>query len=274
MSIDIKRAGGGSAWLPALRHRPQAQARLFCFPYAGGSVASYVEWADRLPQTIDVRPVQVPGRWNRSHEPPLTRPEDIVNALLPVLLPLLDRPFVMFGHSMGALLAFEMTRTLRRGKHPLPAHLFVSGRRAPQIPDLDLPSADLPDAEFIAELRKFNGTPDEVLESAELMALVLPSLRADFAVCRAYAYESEPPLALPITVTSGEDDDESEPGYLEAWREQTTGRCEVRTYPGDHFYLRAATGSLIELVHEALHRALHSSPHGALDGASSSVTRR
>jgi medium-chain acyl-[acyl-carrier-protein] hydrolase len=252
MHADEERRRATRLWLPMLRQRPNPRLRLFCCPYAGGSAATFVEWADRLPPTIDVRPVQVPGRWNRVHESPLTHLEEIVATLVPLMRPLLDRPFAFFGHSLGALLAFELARDLRYRGGPMPVHLYVSGRRAPQIPDLDLPAADLPDSAFITELRRFNGTPDEVLQSAELMALVLPTLRADFAMCRNYVYAPGPPLDCPVTVLCGRDDIEHTGGYLEGWRAQTTGACTIVTFPGDHFYLRTASGPLLRTLRESL----------------------
>lgn len=252
MALEHEAQRSAHLWLPVLRHRPHPRLRLFCFPYAGGSASCFVEWADRLPSTIEVRPVQVPGRWIRMHEPPLTRVEDIVASLWPRLEPLLDRPFAFFGHSLGALLAFEMTHFLRLQGAPPPAHLYVSGRRPPQVPDLDLPTGDLSDDEFIEELRRYNGTPDEVLRNAELMSLVLPTLRADFDVCRNYAYVPRPALDIPITVLSGSDDEESEAMYLAGWPMHTTGRCNVVMFPGDHFYLRTASTALLRTLGASL----------------------
>ncbi len=266
MPSDTPITGPANKWLPPLQPRPHARLRLFCFPYAGGSAAAYSGWPDYLSPAIDVRPLQLPGRWNRLKEPALTRFDDMLKALAVVLPPHLDRPFAFFGHSMGALLAFEMTRYLRRHGLPQPLHLFVSGRRAPQFPDHDLPRPDLPDPEFIECLRELNGTPAEVLDNPELMTLLLPTLRADFDVCRSYAFVPGPPLACPLTVLGGVEDKESAEGYLEGWRLHTSGRWAQSMFPGDHFFLHSAMAPLLGVLSTTMHDLLvrlSSSHHGA-----------
>jgi medium-chain acyl-[acyl-carrier-protein] hydrolase len=249
-----------SIWLPALRTSTSAQLRLFCFPYAGGSASAFTRWPDLLPATVDVRPVQLPGRWNRMREAPFTRFDDLLRTLTQVLPPFLDRPFAFFGHSMGALLAFEMARHLQRAGLPQPLHLFVSGRRAPHLPDTDLPPAGLDDEEFIAELRQLNGTPGEVLEHPELMNLLLPTIRADFDVCRSYQYVAGPPLACPLTVLGGVDDVESADDRLDRWDQHTTGARMLFKFPGDHFYLHSAEPALLRTLGASLRGLLAAGP--------------
>jgi medium-chain acyl-[acyl-carrier-protein] hydrolase len=247
---------GTACWLPELRRRPHVDARLFCFPHAGGAVSTFATWPEQLPARLDVRPVHLPGRGTRHHEPPITRASSIIAALATALIPLLDRPFAMFGHSMGALLAFETARLLRRHGLGHPACLIVSGRRAPHLADVDLPSPGAPDHSIIAWLREKNGTPGEVLEDPALMTLVLPVLRADLLVCRTYEYVDEPPLACPILALGGRDDEEGRADRLEAWQRHTTGRCTVLRFPGDHFYLRSAEPHLLKALRRALVSAL------------------
>ena len=241
-----------SVWLPPLRTPARSHLRLFCFPYAGGSASAFARWPDLLPATVDVRPVQLPGRWNRMRETPLTRFEDALRVLAQVLPPFFDRPFAFFGHSMGALLAFEMARYLQREGLPQPLHLFVSGRRAPHMPDTDLLPAGLNDQEFNERLRELNGTPNEVLQNPELMSLLLPSIRADFDVCRSHEYVPGPPLACPLTVFGGIDDIESAEDRLEAWDMHTTGPRMLFKFPGDHFYLHSAEASLLRVLGASL----------------------
>jgi medium-chain acyl-[acyl-carrier-protein] hydrolase len=242
-----------SVWLPLLRRRSGAAVRLFCFPYAGGAASAYASWPDLLPESIDVRPVQLPGRWNRMRERPFTCVEDVVAALGRVLPATLDRPFAFFGHSMGALLAFETARYLRRHGLPLPSHLFVSGCRAPHMVMDDLPRPGLPDSEFMDEIRRLNGTPEEILQSAELMQMLLPTLRADMEVCRTYVHAPLPPLSCPITLFCGIDDKESRPPYAEGWTAHSTAGCSVHMFPGDHFFVRAQTIPILEIVRRTLH---------------------
>lgn len=250
-------------WLPVLRSVPRPRLRLFCFPYAGGSAAAYSRWPDRLPATVDVRPVQLPGRWNRIREAPLTRFDELIRALQDVLPPHLDCPFALYGHSMGALLAFETARWLRECRLPQPLHLFVSGRRAPQIPDDDLPAPDLDHDAFLERLGELNGTPGEVLRQPELMTLLLPTIRADFAVCRSYSYVPGPSLECPLTVFGGANDKESAEGRLEAWRMHTTGPSTVYTLPGDHFFIHSAEALLLKALSAPVDGLLAADPPAA-----------
>jgi medium-chain acyl-[acyl-carrier-protein] hydrolase len=251
---ELAPSGTLERWLPSLRRITESCARLFCFPYAGGSATVFASWPERLPG-VDIRPVQLPGRGNRLHEAPISGWQAIVHGLAPALPPLLDRPFAFFGHSMGALLAFEMTRFLRRQGHRLPAHLFVSGCRAPHIPDADRISPDLPEEAFRARLRALGGTPPEVLGDRELMALFMPALRADFAVCATYECRTEPPLPCPITVFGGRDDEESTPEQLEEWQAHTTEILRIREFPGGHFFLQDNEDLLLADVGETLRNA-------------------
>lgn len=190
-------------------------------------------------------------------ERPFTQLEPLVQHLASPLLPYLDKPFAFFGHSMGGLVSFELTRLLRREYGVSPVHLFVSGHRAPQVPDPDLPIHALPESEFLEELRRFNGTPEAVLKNAELMQLLLPTLRADFAVIETYAYTPETPLECPITAYGGLQDREVSCNELEAWREQTNASFVLQMFPGDHFFLHSSGSLLLQALHQKLHQIVH-----------------
>jgi surfactin synthase thioesterase subunit len=202
----------------------RAQLRLFCFPYAGGTAHIYRDWQQYLPPTIEVLPAQLPGRGPRLQEPSFVSLPDLVTALRTAITPLLDRPFAFFGHSMGAVIAFELARSVRRGLACEPEVLCVSGWRAPQVPSDKPPSYNLPNDEFIAELQQMAGTPREVLQHTELMELVTPVLRADFQLIQTYHFEAGPPLACPIGAYGGLDDNEAPRELLSMWRSQTTSR--------------------------------------------------
>ncbi len=240
-------------WVARLRTRPHARLRLFCFPYAGGNAAIFRTWPDGLPADIEVCPVQLPGRGTRLMEPPFTQLSPLIQALADSLLPLLDKPFALFGHSLGALVGFELARHLRRqfGLHPV--RLIVSAARAPQIPCGDLPIHTLPDGEFVAKLRRLNGTPREVFEHEELMEIVLPPLRADFALYETYVYSTEPPLNCHISTFGGLQDRNVSHSDLEAWRDQTTGSFSSRMFPGDHFFLNTTQPLLLQVLSQELH---------------------
>jgi medium-chain acyl-[acyl-carrier-protein] hydrolase len=179
----------------------------------------------------------------------------IVESVAEALSELLDRPFALFGHSMGSLIAFELARLLRRTKGPQPACLFVSGQRAPQINETLPCRYDLPEKEFLEMLQNMNGTPPDILNNSELMEMLLPVLRADFAVCQTYRYSSEPPLACPIIAFAGLQDGEVSPGLVELWREQTCANFQLKIFPGDHFYFQASEADFLGALAQEL-RAL------------------
>jgi medium-chain acyl-[acyl-carrier-protein] hydrolase len=235
-------------WLAYREANPRARLRMFCFPYAGGGASAYRGWGASLPQEIEVCPVQLPGREGRLREEPFTRSTEMIAAVADALTPWLDLPFVFFGHSMGGMIGFELTRVLRRLGKTLPLHLFVSGRRAPQLPARDEPIHDLPEPEFIERLRELNGTPEEVLQHSELMKLLIPLLRADFAVNETYEYVEEPPFDVGISAFGGLGDIDVSRDDVEAWSVQTRGRFRMRMMPGDHFFLHPQKDLILESV--------------------------
>ncbi|HYU30729.1 MAG TPA: alpha/beta fold hydrolase [Thermoanaerobaculia bacterium] len=235
-------------WLAYREANPRARLRMFCFPYAGGGASAYRGWGASLPQEVEVCPVQLPGREGRLREPPFTRSEEMIAAVADALAPWFDLPFVFFGHSMGAAIGFELSRELRRRGRTLPLHLFAAGRRAPQLPARDEPIHDLPEPEFIERLRELNGTPEEVLQHSELMKLLIPLLRADFAVNETYVYTEEPPLDIGISAFGGLADPDVAREDVEAWSVQTRGRFRMRMMPGDHFFLFPQKDLILESV--------------------------
>ncbi|NEQ21294.1 MAG: thioesterase [Microcoleus sp. SIO2G3] len=241
-------------WITCPRFNPQAKLRLFCFPYAGGGAMGFRTWLERLPSSVEVCPIELPGRGTRLIEPPFTRLEPLIQAIAQVLLPYLDKPFTFFGHSMGGLVCFELARLLRRNYSQSPVHLFVSGRRAPQIAEPKPPIHTLPEPEFLEELRRLNGTPEAVLEHTELIQLLLPTLRADFAVLETYVYASQPPLDCPITAFGGLQDSEVSREELEVWREQTNASFSLQMFPGDHFFLHSSQSLLLQSLSQELHQ--------------------
>ncbi|AUH38862.1 thioesterase II family protein [Streptomyces sp. CMB-StM0423] len=227
-----------------------AAFRLFCLPYAGGSAAAYRDWHALAPHDIQICPLELPGRGSRILEPPLTRLPQLSGALAEALAPHLDRPFAVFGHSMGGLLAFELTRTLRRCRRPLPAHLFVSAVAGPDAPRTRPPVHRASDADVVDELRALGGTPRELLEDEELMRLMLPTIRADFSALETYRYRPEPPLPVPLTVLGGTDDPLVPVPGLEGWHRQTDVDAAVRLLPGGHFFLHSAAAGVMAVIAE------------------------
>lgn len=239
-------------WIAFRKPRPQARLRLFCFPYAGGGALIYRSWVEEIAQEIEVCPVQLPGRERRLREAAHTRMEPLVDALVPALQPYLDIPFAFFGHSMGATIAFEVAQRLRRQGLPGPEHLIASARRAPQVVAEDIKYYLLGDDEFRQRLREIEGTPEEVLDSDELMELVMPLLRADFELVDTYPPSDLPPLDCPITVFGGLGDPEVHREELEAWCQATNARCRLRMFPGSHFFLHDHRETLLRAIEQHL----------------------
>jgi medium-chain acyl-[acyl-carrier-protein] hydrolase len=235
-------------WLACHKRNPQARCRLFCFPYAGGGASVFRGWSDELPASLEVCPVQIPGRETRFKQPAFTRLEPMVDELARALAPYLDLPFALLGHSMGALVAFELARRLRRGLNCEPARLFVSAFGAPHLQRDGDSLHTLPEPAFRKELDRFKGTPTEVMENSELMDILLPTLRADFAVCETYVYCPDRPLQCPIVAFGGCDDVSVPRAELEAWQFHTVASFRLCMLPGDHFFIHTARPPLLRAV--------------------------
>lgn len=197
-------------------------------------------------------PVQLPGRGSRLSEPLFKRIEPLVEAAAEALLPYMEGPFAFFGHSMGAIISFELAHLLRREHKPQPSHLFLSGRPAPHLIKEEPPTHDLPEPEFIEELRRLKGTPREVLEHPELMSMISPILRADFEICQTYEHLPSPPLECPITVFGGLQDQDVSREQLEGWRDYTSASFAVRMFPGDHFFLQSSAPVMLRMIAQEL----------------------
>lgn len=243
-------------WLALLRRNTPARLRLFCFPYAGGNAALFRTWRNNLPATVEVCPVHLPGRGPRLSEPPFRRLTSMVEALIPALRPHMDQPFAFFGHSMGALVAFETARRIRDTYDLEPVHLFISGSNPPQTPRCRRATYDLPDEQFVKELQRLNGTPQAVLEHSELLQFMMSVLRADFEVVETYSYVSGPPLSCGISVFGGLGDGETSRERLTPWREHTTGSFSLSMLPGDHFFLHTSESLLFRLISQKLHQLI------------------
>ncbi|MCA1568182.1 MAG: alpha/beta fold hydrolase [Acidobacteria bacterium] len=241
-----------SNWVSIPKLSRQPSQRLFCFPYAGGAASIYRGWANKLPPDIGVYPVQLPGHGNRLGEAPFKRIEPLVEAAAAALLPYFEGSFAFFGHSMGAIISFELARLLRREHKPTPAHLFLSGRAAPHKRKKEYLSYNLPEPEFIEELRRLKGTPQEVLEHPELMDMLSPILRADFEICETYRHLPEPPLDCPITAFSGLLDQDVSREQIEGWREYTSSSFTLRMFPGDHFFLHDSAPPMLQTMAQAM----------------------
>ena len=243
-----------NSWIVTPKSKVKALYRLFCVPYAGGGASIYHDWQQEFPPEIEVCPIQLPGREHLLRESAQTRIKPLIEILCSQIEPYLDLPYAIFGHSLGAWISFELIRELRRLQCPLPSYFFVSGSKAPQLPDLSFPIHRLPDDKFIAKLESFKGTPQAVLQNSKLMEQLLPVLRADFAVLETYFYTAEAPLNCPIAVFGGQGDAQVTPAELTAWQKQTAAAFNLQMFDGDHFFLNSARQELLKAIATTLER--------------------
>ncbi|MGW7531620.1 thioesterase II family protein [Amycolatopsis sp. NPDC054798] len=211
------------------------RVRLLCFPYAGGNARSYHRWQRPVGEHVEVCPMQLPGHGERIGEPPRSRWEDLLADVRARLAGKTDRPVALFGHSLGALLAFECARMLA-GQGIRPVRLVVSGHRAPQLPMREEPLRHLPDPEFVARLGQ-RSRASRALADPAFRKLLLPMLRADFTASETYVFDGGPPLDCPVTALCGEQDEDARPAEVAAWGQRTTAGFEMVAFPGDHFFV-------------------------------------
>ncbi|WP_211109307.1 thioesterase II family protein [Azospirillum tabaci] len=242
-----------SPWLQGFRPVSAPRHTLLCFPYAGAGAAVFREWAPDVGPDTELLAVRLPGRESRIGEPPLRRTEDAVPAILTALKPLADRPAILFGHSLGAALAYATARALVARGHP-PALLAVSGRRAPHLPSWRPPIQGLDEAAFRARLAALGGTPPEVLACDDLMELMLPMLRADFAMSEAFIEHDPPHLPVPILAFAGTEDTEAMVEEVAGWERIAGAGFTLRTLPGGHFFLQEHRASIVSALMESVLR--------------------
>jgi surfactin synthase thioesterase subunit len=248
--------GDSDQWIRRFRPAPGAAVRLVCLPHAGGSASFYLPAATALSPLVDVLAVQYPGRQDRLRDPLIDNIADLADAVTAALRPWLDRPFALFGHSMGASLGFEVALRLERAGTP-PVHLFASARRAPsRYRDEQLHLRD--DDAIIAELSRLAGTDSNILGDEELLRMVLPAIRNDYRAAETYRHTDAPPLAGPITVLTGDADSRTSLDDVAAWRAYTTGAFEVLVYPGGHFYLVDNAARVMDALSSRLHVGVRS----------------
>jgi medium-chain acyl-[acyl-carrier-protein] hydrolase len=239
-----------------LLHRlnPGARMRLFCLPYAGGGASIYRSWPGGFPKEIEVCCVQLPGRENRLSERLFSSMDPLVEAMAEALANALDRPFALFGHSMGGLIAYELARHLQQRYKVTPNHLFVSACRAPETPD-PIHWHVLNDEDLMAELRQAPGFPVEILEHAELMQVLLPIVRADSAVTETYVYRPAEPLSFPLTAFASEKDELISLADIEPWRNHTRAAYDLKLIDGHHLFIKQQAPQMIRVIVDKLRGA-------------------
>ena len=226
--------------------------RLFCIPYAGGSASIYDEWARTAPDWLQICPIELPGRGWLRREPLFESLNELAKAITSAIYPYTNTPYAIFGHSMGALLAYEIASSLESvGRHLL-QKLFVSGSRAPFLPRKRPPVSHLSDVEFLDLIRQMRGTPEEVLTHLEFMDILLPILRSDFVNCDQYRFTLRPSLHVPITTLNGEQDNDIPENDVQLWSRLTIGRFQSFTFPGGHFFIKNCRENIVSTICEEL----------------------
>jgi surfactin synthase thioesterase subunit len=238
-------------WARTYHPAAAGSPRLVCLPHAGGSASFYFPVSRALAPGIEVVAIQYPGRQDRRHEPCVADVPELARLVFQVIRPLTDRPVALFGHSMGASVAFEVARLLEQDAGVVPLRLFASGRRAPSRPRHETVHL-LDDAGLLADVKRLSGTDAAILGDDELLRMALPAIRNDYKAAETYTYLPGPPLAAPITVFTGADDPKTTPAEAGAWAEHTTGGAELKVFPGGHFFLTRHQGEILGTIRRHL----------------------
>jgi len=230
--------GQANAWIRRFHPLPEARVRLVCFPHAGGSASYYFPVSRALAEVADVLVLQYPGRQDRRAEPCIEDTDELADAVTVALRERLDLPTVLFGHSMGATLAFEVARRLERDGIAF-SGLVVSGRRAPaQLGREQVHTAS--ESQLISHVKKLSGTDAGVLADPDILRMILPAIRSDYKAAETYRYRPGRPLSCPLFVLTGDDDPQVTPTEAEQWRDYTTGDFALEVFEGGHFYFSTA----------------------------------
>ena len=251
-----------SKWFLVTRHKPSAKYRLFCFPYAGGSATAFMEWEDLLPDDVELVAIQPPGRADRMNEGLLTSVGEMAQQIVRAIPPLLDRSYLIYGHSLGSVVSFELLHALKIRNLPLPQRFFCGARRAPHTASRIPPIHDYPLEEFKSELKGLNGTPSVVLDNADLMEIFVPILRTDFKA--AYMYRREPveKLECEVSVFCGSRDDKVIPEDMLGWQDHFMRQADFRIFDGGHFFMNDNKASVVNAILESIARR-HAEPNSS-----------
>jgi len=235
-------------WFKRPKRNNNALIRFFCFPFSGAGTLSYRSWVEKFPEEIELCLLQLPGRESRFREKPYDQIGPLIQTIGEIETFGTDLPFAFYGHSLGAIISFELIRQLRRQMRPLPVHLFVSGRRAPHLPNPGYPMHKLSDEALIEELRRFNGTPEIVLREPELLEIFLPIIRSDLKINETFVYQHEDPFDCPISAFGGKDDHKASEEELKAWSEHTKNNFKIKMFAGGHFFINNNRDLINEII--------------------------
>lgn len=258
-----------SKWFVVPRPNAQARIRLFCFPYAAGNASTYTSWWQWLPHEVELRAVQPPGRASRIEEPAYQSMEAMVDGVCTALRPWLDKPYVVFGHSLGSRVGFEYIHRASAAGWRLPELFIASGSSAPHVAREHKKISHLPDAEFVQALRRFDGPTDRLLEDEQLVALFMPVFRADFNIADTYYRERGTLLHCPAAVFGGDRDEDARPDELDSWQAHFSQPIGINLFEGDHFFVESNSQRVASRVGELVGDVL-----GKMAGAEDSAMCR
>ena len=241
-----------SNWFKIYNTNPNPKLRLFCFPYAGGSAQIFSEWSDKLPSSVDLFAIQAPGRGRRFSEQPIGCLKSKMQILHKEILPYTDVPYMFIGHSNGALLAYELARELQKSGNCNLKHIVISAKRAPHLPSIKEPIHDLEQTQFIAKLKEYDFTPDEVLENDELMELFSPMLRADFSLSETHSFDKDTPLESDVSLFWGNQDEDVPLNDILAWKDLIKGRTNTVEFYDGHFFITKSQELFLQEINQLI----------------------
>ena len=243
-------------WFFCKKPKPQASMRLFCFPFGGGGASVFHDWPDAMGNEIEIRALQLPGRETRFREPREKDVNNVIKNIVQALEAYQDKPFAIFGYSLGSLLAFEVCRELRKQNMKMPMHLFIAALSAPQLPTPHPPISSLADREFIQKVEYYYQPQGEAWNNLELREFLLPVLKDDIALYESYVYREEAPLTCPIDVYAGDKDRATPVESTQYWSEQTNSELKQHVFQGGHFFIDNAVDEIKNLVSNSLNQRL------------------
>ncbi|PIE47459.1 MAG: hypothetical protein CSA42_03400 [Gammaproteobacteria bacterium] len=269
-----------SPWLTYFTPRPHARVRLFCIPHGGGGAQNFKDWAEALPDFIEVVALSFPGRGSRYAEPAIHSMRELVDEIVTAIKPLLDKPYAFFGHSVGALVAYEVVCRIEQVKQKegltlkLPMRLMTSAHKVPADSHADTPMYQLSDADLLAKIGELGLVPDEALQNKDLVDFILPPLRADFEISETYQWQKAKPLTVPITATMGDKDTLLTEQDMQGWKAYTSCNFTFKCYEGDHFYTVSKLPELLADISSELEQDLKNQPLSMMYGHSSNYPQK